>query len=70
MSGLKRMFSSTRATLAIMLVIACTALVLTGRMTAEQWVDYTKVLAAAVIAGETVRPSKRPEPAIPPARVA
>lgn len=54
MTGLKDLLASERGVLSILLVLACTALVITGQMSVDQWIEYTKWIGTVLIASKTV----------------
>jgi hypothetical protein len=54
MQGVKGIFGSKRGTFCFILVAACTAFVFMGKMTVDQWTEYTKWIAGFLVIGHTV----------------
>lgn len=75
MGAIGNLANSEKAVALGVLVLAATVLTGLGRMTIQQWMDYTQVLAIAYVAGKTVqgvsdavatrRVRARPAPAAP-----
>ncbi len=69
MQGMKDLIGSERGIFCILLVLGCTAGWLTGAMTVEQWIDYTKWIAGFLVASKTVTTAiemmKKPSSPIP-----
>lgn len=55
MDGLKNLLNSEKALVLLSLVIAATALTISGQMTVTQWKEYTTWLAGFYVAGKTVQ---------------
>lgn len=68
-NGLLDLLASERGVLAIMLVIVTGALVFTGRMTTEQWIEFNKWIGTVLIASKTVTTAIETmrQPQVPPA---
>lgn len=54
MGALKDLWQSERGLVAIALIAATTVMTFTGRMTVEQWLEYTKWIFAMYAAAKTV----------------
>lgn len=54
MGALKDLWQSERGLVAIALIIACTVLLFTGRITVDQWTTYTTLIFGTYVAGKTV----------------
>lgn len=54
MQGVVDLLKSERGVFAIVLVVAATVLVLTGHLTVEDWLAYTKWVGTVIIASKTV----------------
>jgi hypothetical protein len=54
MQGIKGIFGSKRGTFCFFLVAACTVFVILGKMTIDQWTEYTKWIAGFLVIGHTV----------------
>lgn len=54
MGALKNLWNSERGLVAIALAVASTIMVVTGLMTIDQWVDYTKWVFLTYAAAKTV----------------
>ena len=52
---LKDLGSSEKAVVSILTVMVATALVFTGKITVQQWMDYTQVILGIYVAGKTVQ---------------
>lgn len=55
MSALNDLWHSEKGIVGIILILAITALVIVGSVTAEQWTDYTKWVFGIYVAGKTVQ---------------
>ena len=60
MKGAIDLTRSERGVFAIVILICATVLVVTGKLTGEQWCGLVKVLCVALIVGKTFRPSGPP----------
>lgn len=72
--GTLDLLSSERGTICVLLVLASTILVITGFLTAEQWLTYTQWICVTLVASKTVTGAietlRGPAPApLPEARV-
>lgn len=52
--GLKDLLTTGHSALCILLVLAATALVFAGKLSADQWLSYTKWISTALVASGTV----------------
>lgn len=52
---IKNFANSEKAVAAGLLVVIATVFVFTGRITVQEWMDYTKVLLGIYVAGKTVQ---------------
>lgn len=52
--GITDLFASERGVFSILLLVACTVFVIVGKMTLEQWINYTQVIGVALVASKTV----------------
>jgi len=52
--GITDLLESERGIICILLIIASTVLVIVGKLTAEDWLTYTKWIAVTLIASKTV----------------
>lgn len=53
--ALKALSNSEKAVAIGVLVIAATAMVFTGHLTTDQWIDYTEFMAVTYVGGKTVQ---------------
>lgn len=54
MNGLYDLLKSERGVFSIIVLLCCTAMTLMGRLTPDEWMDYTKWLSTVLIASKTV----------------
>lgn len=54
MGALKNLWNSERGLVAIVLIIACTVLAMTSRITVEQWTSYTEWIFGMYAAAKTI----------------
>lgn len=52
--GIKDLFASERGVFCILLLVAATLLAFFGKVTADQWIDFTKWLVTILVASKTV----------------
>lgn len=53
-TGTVDLLNSERGTLCVVLVIASTILVALGKISAQEWLEYTKWIAVTLVAGKTI----------------
>lgn len=52
--GLKDLLTSERGTICVVLILASTLLVMTGKLSVDAWMAYTKWIAGLLVASKTV----------------
>ena len=72
MTGFGDIFKSERGVFALLVLIMVTILTAIGKVTADQWIEFTKWLSIAFISGKTishaVETMKTPAPEPPPSQ--
>lgn len=53
-TGLSDLLGSERGVFCMLMVIACTVLVVTGKLDGNQWLDFMKYLVGFLVASKTV----------------
>jgi len=73
LTGLTDLLGSERGLLTVLLVITSGVFVITGKMTVDQWMQYSQVVFVAYIGGHTVtsafesrKPAQQPAPSSAP----
>lgn len=65
-NALRDLWRSERGLMCLLILAAATALVLTGRMTTEQWTTFVQWVFATYVIGKSISGAKKPPPEAPP----